>query len=75
MLVSAYLHRGDGVDYVILYWRSSLDIQKGKIDYIALQCKYLIIKYIYTEHRIDNKGDTVVDWTVVESAHRRDYVG
>jgi hypothetical protein len=46
-----------------------------KIDYIALQCKYLIIKYIYTEHRIDNKGDTVVDWTVVESAHRRDYVG
>jgi hypothetical protein len=27
-----------------------------KKDYIALQCKYLNIKYIYTEHRIDNKG-------------------
>ena len=27
-----------------------------KIDYIALQCKYLIIKYIYTESKVDNKG-------------------
>jgi len=27
-----------------------------KIDYITLQCKYLIIKYIYTESKVDNKG-------------------
>lgn len=30
-----------------------------KIDYIALQCKSLIIKYIYTEHRIDRNGDGI----------------
>lgn len=30
-----------------------------KIAYIALQCKSLIIKYIYTEHRIDRNG---CDW-------------
>ena len=27
-----------------------------KIDYIALQCKQLIIKYIYTESKVGNKG-------------------
>lgn len=27
-----------------------------KKDYIALQCKLLIIKYIYTESKVDNKG-------------------
>lgn len=40
-----------------------------KKDYIALQCKSLIIKYIYTEHRIDRKGTD----SIAESAHRRDY--
>lgn len=38
-----------------------------KIDYTALQCKSLIIKYIYTEHRIDRNGDTVK----AESAHTK----
>jgi hypothetical protein len=27
-----------------------------KKDYIALQCKYLNLKYIYTESKVDNKG-------------------
>lgn len=40
-----------------------------KKDYIALQCKSLIIKYIYTEHRIDRNGTD----SIAESAHRRDY--
>lgn len=39
-----------------------------KKDYIALQCKSLIIKYIYTEHRIDRNGTD----SIAESAHRRD---
>ena len=30
-----------------------------KIDYIALQCNSLIIKYIYTESKIDRNG---CDW-------------
>ena len=38
-----------------------------KKDYIALQCKYLNIKYIYTEHRIDNKGTQ----SRMESAHTK----
>lgn len=38
-----------------------------KIDYIALQCKSLIIKYIYTEHRIDRKGTD----SIAESAHTK----
>jgi len=41
-----------------------------KKDYIALQCKSLIIKYIYKEPRIDRKGTD----SIAESAHRRDYV-
>ena len=46
-----------------------------KKDYIALQCKYLIVLTIINRDRVDNNGDTVVDWTIVESAHRRDYSG
>jgi hypothetical protein len=38
-----------------------------KIAYIALQCKLLIVKYIYTEHRIDRKGTD----SIAESAHTK----
>ena len=38
-----------------------------KIDYIALQCKSLKVKYIYTESKIDRNG---CDW-VTESAHTK----
>ena len=35
---------------------ASIAYKIKKIDYIALQCKLLIIKYIYTEANVDNKG-------------------
>ncbi len=34
-----------------------------KIDYIALQCKSLIIKEELNRDRVVNNGDTVEDWT------------
>lgn len=42
-----------------------------KIDYIALYRKQLIIKYIYTESKVDNKGTQ----SLTETAHRRDSSG
>ena len=42
-----------------------------KKKHITLYRKYLIIKYIYTESKVDNKGTE----SVTESAHRRDYSG
>ena len=39
-----------------------------KIDYIALQCKSLIVLTIIIGDRVDRNGDTVK----AESAHRRD---
>ena len=42
-----------------------------KKDYIALQCKLLIVLTIINRDRVDNKGTQ----SMMESAHRRDYVG
>jgi hypothetical protein len=42
-----------------------------KKDYIALQCKLLIVLTIINRDRVDNKGTQ----SMTESAHRRDYVG
>jgi hypothetical protein len=42
-----------------------------KKDYIALQCKLLIVLTIINRDRVVNKGTQ----SMTESAHRRDYVG
>jgi hypothetical protein len=42
-----------------------------KKDYIALQCKLLIVLIIINRDRVVNKGTQ----SMTESAHRRDYVG
>jgi hypothetical protein len=56
-------YRGEGYVVLTVNVGATTTYKIVKIDYIALQCKSLIIKEELNRDRVVNNGDTIEDWS------------